>query len=72
LRRGRHGILYVRDGRFRKLSGYEALLLQKFPKKYADRVRGKISNTKLLQQAGNAMTSSVIEAIAKNLMEEKI
>jgi len=69
LRRGRHGILYVRDGKFRKLSGYEALLLQKIPKKYADKVRGKISNSKLLQQAGNAMTSSVIEAIAKNLME---
>ncbi len=69
LRRGRHGILYVRDGKFRKLSGYEALLLQKFPKKYADRVRGKISNTKLLQQAGNAMTSSVIEEIVKNLIE---
>jgi len=69
LRRGRHGILYVRDGQFRKLSGYEALLLQKFPKKYADKVRGKISNTKLLQQAGNAMTSSVIEEIARNLME---
>ncbi|HHH51439.1 MAG TPA: hypothetical protein ENK76_03615, partial [Campylobacterales bacterium] len=50
LRRGRHGILYVRDGQFRKLSGYEALLLQKFPKKYADSVRGKISNRKLLQQ----------------------
>jgi len=69
LRRGRHGILYVRNGKFRKLSGYEALLLQKFPKKYADKVRGKISNTKLLQQAGNAMTSSVIEEIAKKLME---
>jgi DNA (cytosine-5)-methyltransferase 1 len=68
LRRGRHGILYVRDGQFRKLSGYEALLLQKFPKKYAEKVRGKISNQKLLQQTGNAMTSSVIEEIAKNLM----
>jgi len=49
LRRGRHGILYVRDGQLRKLSGYEALLLQKFPKRYADRVRGEISNSKLLQ-----------------------
>lgn len=68
LRRGRHGILYVRDGKFRKLSGYEALLLQKFPKKYIDKVRGKISNSKLLQQTGNAMTPSVIEEIAKNLM----
>jgi DNA-cytosine methyltransferase len=69
LRRGRHGILYVREGQFRKLSGYEALLLQKFPKRYADKVRGKISHTKLLQQAGNAMTSSVIEEIAKSFME---
>jgi len=69
LRRGRHGILYVREGQFRKLSGYEALLLQKFPKRYADKVRGKISNSKLLQQAGNAMTSSVIEEIAKSFMK---
>ncbi len=70
LRRGRHGILYVRDGQLRKLSGYEALLLQKFPKKYSEKVRGKISNQKLLQQTGNAMTSSVIEEIAKNLMRD--
>ena len=69
LRRGRHGILYVRDRKFRKLSGYEALLLQKFPKEYAKRVKDKVSNQKLLQQAGNAMTTSVIEEIAKNLME---
>jgi DNA (cytosine-5)-methyltransferase 1 len=68
LRRGRHGILYVREGQFRKLSGYEALLLQKFPKKYTDKVKGKIPNQKLLQQTGNAMTSSVIEEIAKSLM----
>ena len=30
---------------------------------------GEISNSKLLQQTGNAMTSSVIEEIARNLME---
>ncbi|SHO80323.1 hypothetical protein MNB_SV-15-649 [hydrothermal vent metagenome] len=68
LRRGRHGILYVKNGKFKKLSGYEALLLQNFPKKYANKVKGKISNSKLLQQSGNAMTSSVIEEIAKNLI----
>lgn len=28
LRLGRHGILYVRDNKFRKLSGYESILLQ--------------------------------------------
>ena len=70
LRRGRHGILYVTNGKFKKLSGYEALLLQNFPKKYADKVKGKVSNSKLLQQSGNAMTSTVIEEISKNLMKE--
>jgi len=69
LRRGRHGILYVKNGKFRKLSGYEALLLQNFPKKYANRVKGKISNSKLLQQSGNAMTSTVIEEISKKLIQ---
>lgn len=69
LRRGRHGILYVKNNKFRKLSGYESLLLQGFPKKYANKVKGKISNSKLLQQSGNAMTVNVIEEISKNLMK---
>lgn len=69
LRRGRHGILYVKNNKFRKLSGYEALLLQGFPKKYTDKVKGKISNSKLLQQSGNAMTVNVIEEISKTLMK---
>jgi len=69
LRRGRHGILYVKDKKFRKLSGYESLLLQGFPKKYANKVKSQISNSKLLQQSGNAMTVNVIEEISKNLMK---
>lgn len=69
LRRGRHGILYVKNKKFRKLSGYESLLLQGFPKKYADIVKGTISNSKLLQQSGNAMTVNVIEEISRNLMK---
>ncbi len=69
LRTGRHGILYVRSGKFRKLSGYEALLLQGFPKSYADRVKNKISDKYLLCQAGNAMTVSTIEAIGRKLVE---
>jgi len=69
LRKGRHGILYVKDGKFRKLSGYEALLLQNFPKEYADSVKTEVSNSKLLQQSGNAMTSSVIEELGKNLIK---
>lgn len=69
LRRGRHGILYVKDRKFRKLSGYESLLLQGFPKRYADMIKGKIASSKLLQQSGNAMTVHVIEEITKNLMK---
>lgn len=68
LRTGRHGILYVRDGRFRKLSGFESLLLQGFPKSLAEKTKGKIADVYLLSQAGNAMTVNVIEAIGKNLL----
>lgn len=70
LRTGRHGILYVKNGKLRKLSGYEALLLQGFPKELADKAKSaKINNNKLLSQAGNAMTVSVISAIGKSLLD---
>jgi DNA (cytosine-5)-methyltransferase 1 len=69
LRRGRHGILYVKNNKFRKLSGYESMLLQGFPLQYAILAKEKIPNGKLLQQTGNAMTVTVIEAITKKLLE---
>ena len=69
LRVGRHGILYVRNGKFRKLSGYESLLLQGFPKELAKRVDGVIEEINLLKQAGNAMTVNTIEAITKKLFK---
>ena len=69
LRTGRHGILYVKNGKFRKLSGYEALLLQGFPIKYAQKTKGVISDTHLLSQAGNAMTVTAIEALGRTLLE---
>lgn len=69
LRTGRHGILYVKDGQLRKLSGFEALLLQGFPLDLAKKAKEKkIINSKLLSQAGNAMTVPVIEAIGKELL----
>ena len=74
LRTGRHGILYVRNGKLHKLSGLESLLLQGFPKKYVMKAMN-ISNSKLLSQAGNAMTVNVIRAIGENLlsyMEENL
>jgi DNA (cytosine-5)-methyltransferase 1 len=68
LRTGRHGILYVRNGKFRKLSGLESLLLQGFPKSLAEKVKGKVADIYLLSQAGNAMTVSTIEAVGKSLL----
>lgn len=69
LRTGRHGILYVKEGQLKKLSGYEALLLQGFPKSLAEKSKGMIIEGKLLSQAGNAMTVSVIKAIAEQLLK---
>jgi len=68
LRTGRHGILYVRNGKFRRLSGFESLLLQGFPKNLSEKIKGKIADVYLLSQAGNAMTVSTIEAIGKSLL----
>lgn len=70
LRTGRHGILYVKNGQLRKLSGYEALLLQGFPKNLAEKAKKEgISDSKLLSQAGNAMTVNVIKAICEELLK---
>ncbi|HRY52282.1 MAG TPA: DNA (cytosine-5-)-methyltransferase [Candidatus Portnoybacteria bacterium] len=68
LRTGRHGILYVRNKKFRRLSGFESLLLQGFPKKLSEKTKGKIADVCLLSQAGNAMTVNTIEAIGKKLL----
>ena len=67
LRVGRHGILYVRNGKFRKLSGYESLLLQGFPKRLSNKAKNKIQDIYLLGQAGNAMTVNAVEAFGVNL-----
>ncbi|MCX7884669.1 MAG: DNA cytosine methyltransferase [Caloramator sp.] len=61
--------MYVKDGQLRKLSGYEALLLQGFPKHLAQKVKDKIMQGKLLLQAGNSMTVSVISAIGTQLIK---
>lgn len=76
LRTQRDGILYVKNGEIHQLSGYEALLLQGFPKKYANKVKDIVSDRHLLMQAGNAMTVNVIELLTKSLQsymqEDKI
>lgn len=67
LRSQRDGILYVKNGEIYQLTGYEALLLQGFPKEYADKVKGTVSDRHLLMQAGNAMTVNVINTLGNSI-----
>jgi len=69
IRKGRQGILYVRDGKLRNLTGLEGLLLQGFGMEYAFKLKGKVPNSVLLGQVGNAMTVPVIQSIANSLLE---
>lgn len=69
LRAQRDGIYYIKDKKLRYLTGYEALLLQGFPKEYADKVKNHVSNRHLLMQAGNAMTVNVIAAIGNSILD---
>lgn len=68
LRAQRDGILYVREGVIYQLTGYEALLLQGFPKDYAERAKNDVTDRHLLMQAGNAMTVSVISTLGKSII----
>lgn len=71
LRSHRDGIFYVKNGELRQLTGYEALLLQGFPKEMADKVKSTVTDRHLLMQAGNAMTVNVIEALGKCVLNTK-
>lgn len=67
LRAQRDGVLYVKNHTIYQLTGYEALLLQGFPKEYADKVKTEVTDRHLLMQAGNAMTVNVIAAIGESI-----
>jgi DNA (cytosine-5)-methyltransferase 1 len=60
--------MYVRDNKFRKLSGFESLLLQGFPQEIAKKAKGQIIDSHLLSQAGNAMTVSTIQSVGQSLL----
>lgn len=68
IRRGRQGIYYVKNGVLRNLTGYEGMLLQGFSKNCASKIRNMPSTT-VLALVGNAMTVTVIEALANSLIE---
>ena len=69
LRFGRNGILYVKNGKFRRITGYESFLLQGFDKKRAKKAKDNILDSFLLKQAGNGMTVSVMQEIANEVMK---
>jgi len=69
LRAQRDGILYIRNHVIYQLTGYEALLLQGFPKEYADKVKNEVSDRHLLMQAGNAMTVNVIKLLGQSIKQ---
>lgn len=69
LRAQRDGVLYVKNHTIYQLTGYEALLLQGFPKEYADKVKNEVSDRHLLMQAGNAMAVNVISEIGKCIIK---
>lgn len=62
-------LLCSRGQIFYQLTGYEALLLQSFPKEYADKVKETVSDRHLVIQAGNAMTVNVINKLGNSLKE---
>jgi len=69
LRTGRQGILYVKNGKIRKLSGMEALLLQGFDIERAKKAQDNFLQSSILAQAGNAMTVNVMQEIGKSILE---
>lgn len=69
IRAGRQGLLYVKEGKLRVLSGKESLLLQGFPVELAERAAENIPDSRIKSQAGNAMTVSVVERLARQILE---
>lgn len=69
LRSQRDGILYIYKSQICTLTGYEALLLQGFPREYAGKVKGVVSDRHLLMQAGNAMTVNVIKQLGESIIK---
>lgn len=69
LRSGRHGLIYVKKGCLRKISGLEAIALQGFGKKYQRRISG-VSDSDLLYQAGNAFTVDVVHSVLEAMFQQ--
>ena len=65
---GRHGVVYC--GYIRKLMPLECWRLQGFTDEQFERVKATgMSDAQLYKQAGNAVTTNVVEAVARIILE---
>ena len=65
---GGHNVpLVIDDFGIRKLTPKETLLLQGFPEDF--KIPEKMADSHIYKQAGNSVTVTVIERIAKNIVE---
>lgn len=69
LRTGRQGIFYIKNSKIRKLSAREALLLQGFDAEMAKTAQENFPQSRILAQAGNAMTVDVMQNIGKKIID---
>lgn len=68
IRRWRQWILYSKNWLLRKLSWYEAIMLQWFPRNLSNKVKWVINDWNLLKQAWNAMTVNTIKSVAEKML----
>lgn len=69
----RIGILYTLGGELKKLTAYEALLLQGFPEKTAKKARdANILRGSLMKYAANSVSVNVIREIAKQISKQAV
>lgn len=65
----KEGLLYVKNGKVRKLSGLENLLLQGFGIEMAQKAQDNFTISRIIIQAGNAMTVNVVQEIGNSILE---
>jgi DNA (cytosine-5)-methyltransferase 1 len=65
---GGHNVPLIRDSKgIRKLTPKECMLVQGFPKNF--KIPSNLADSKLYKQAGNSVTVTVVERVAKNIVE---
>ena len=65
-RRGNHGLFYVKNGRIKRITAYEGLLLHGVPRNIAERYNSlHVPEHRLLSYVGSASPVPMVESVAK-------